>query len=436
LLARGTSKKQTDARDNSATRGFAFTIHRHHTTFYRCALPRVSHLVIAQRLVVTPFFSFAPALISICKILQSQRQTTNRSRPICFDLETQGEILFLASPHNHAAARLLARDQSCTDAVESFSTSTTPEKQQRRQNIQTTSSSQSKMSTHFRPRPAAPPPTSPTRPSTSHSTIRAVTPSPPTSPQRRQSEPFSSPDLSKFRSYVLSAEANGGFSNTPVETGGEEVKLHGRGGGLASGRTSPAKASGRTSPSKNAISRRLIGGLALENRRARNSKASNSNSNSTSSEDEEAAHPSPPLTPTPMTREQKRSAYTPLGFHHPRASQPTQPSLPPMSPLTPFTPLTPGPRISPTDRVSISATSNITALSQATAASKHSVFSTPGRDELERKKALVEEDEGPFGRVKSMVDLEGERRRVRSGKVGEGELKKERGCGLERCVVM
>jgi hypothetical protein len=107
-----------------------------------------------------------------------------------------------------------------------------------------------------------------------------------------------------------------------------------------------------------------------------------------------------------------------------------------MSPLTPFTPLTPGPRISPTDRVSISATSNITALSQATAASKHSVFSTPGRDELERKKALVEEDEGPFGRVKSMVDLEGERRRVRSGKVGEGELKKERGCGLERCVVM
>jgi hypothetical protein len=48
----------------------------------------------------------------------------------------------------------------------------------------------------------------------------------------------------------------------------------------------------------------------------------------------------------------------------------------------------------------------------------------------------VEEDEGPFGRVKSMVDLEGERRRVRSGKVGEGELKKERGCGLERCVVM
>jgi hypothetical protein len=25
---------------------------------------------------------------------------------------------------------------------------------------------------------------------------------------------------------------------------------------------------------------------------------------------------------------------------------------------------------------------------------------------------------------------------VRSGKVGEGELKKERGCGLERCVVM
>jgi hypothetical protein len=55
---------------------------------------------------------------------------------------------------------------------------------------------------------------------------------------------------------------------------------------------------------------------------------------------------------------------------------------------------------------------------------------------LERKKALVEEDEGPFGRVTSVEGLEGERRRVGSGKVGEGELKKERGCGMGRCVVM
>jgi hypothetical protein len=282
-------------------------------------------------------------------------------------------------------------------------------------------STTSKMSTHFRPRPSAPPPLSPTRPSTSHSTIRAVTPSPPNSLPRRKSDPLNSPDLSKFRSYVLSAETDSGFSNTPTEAG---VQLHGRGGGLASGRTSPTKASGLTSPAKsnmNAISRRSVGANDLEARRAR----LQNDEDSVEDEDEE-----PPLTPTPMTREQKRSAYTPLGFHTPRPPQSLKPHLQPFAPLSPgqgprvSSPLSPGPRIS------------VSATSALSATSKHSIFSTPGRDELERKKALVEDDEGPFARVRSVGDLEGERRRVSSGIVGEREGKRGVGCGGGRCVVM
>lgn len=86
------------------------------------------------------------------------------------------------------------------------------------------------------------------------------------------------------------------------------------------------------------------------------------------------------------------------------------------------------------NRISVSGASNITALSTA---SKNSIFSTPGRDEMERKKALVEIDEGPFARVQSMMDLDVERRRV-SGKEERPEEEKSRkgvfvGCG---CVVM
>jgi hypothetical protein len=94
--------------------------------------------------------------------------------------------------------------------------------------------------------------------------------------------------------------------------------------------------------------------------------------------------------------------------------------------------------------ISISATSNV---SGGTATSKKSIFSTPGRDELERKKALVEADEGPFARVASVADLNASRR-VISGEVGNeresvrermGKKVEEKGgriCGMGACNVM
>jgi hypothetical protein len=69
-------------------------------------------------------------------------------------------------------------------------------------------------------------------------------------------------------------------------------------------------------------------------------------------------------------------------------------------------------------------------------ASRHTVFSTPGRDEMERKKPIVEEDEGPFARAKSVKELEVDRRVVSGGTtdgVEKGDGK--RLCGM-RCAVM
>lgn len=84
--------------------------------------------------------------------------------------------------------------------------------------------------------------------------------------------------------------------------------------------------------------------------------------------------------------------------------------------------------------------SRVSATSNGTVASRKSIFSTPGRDELERKKALVEADEGPFARAVSMQELN-HARRVISGEVGRGggqpegesETKERRLCG---CNVM
>lgn len=72
--------------------------------------------------------------------------------------------------------------------------------------------------------------------------------------------------------------------------------------------------------------------------------------------------------------------------------------------------------------------------SGASVASKHSIFSTPGRDEMERKKPIVEEDEGPFANARSVQDLEQTRRRVSEG-TRDGEKGERRVCGM-RCVVM
>jgi hypothetical protein len=74
--------------------------------------------------------------------------------------------------------------------------------------------------------------------------------------------------------------------------------------------------------------------------------------------------------------------------------------------------------------------------SGASVASKHSIFSTPGRDEMERKKPIVEEDEGPFAKATSMQDLEQRRKRVSEGTKESGEEeRKRRLCGMQ-CAVM
>jgi hypothetical protein len=97
--------------------------------------------------------------------------------------------------------------------------------------------------------------------------------------------------------------------------------------------------------------------------------------------------------------------------------------------------------------ISISATSATSNISGGTATSRRSIFSTPGRDELERKKALVEVDEGPFARVVSVADLNASRRviseaseggvRERMGKKVDEGKEKSRGCGMGTgCVVM
>ncbi|EOA90100.1 hypothetical protein ACJQWK_07861 [Exserohilum turcicum] len=72
---------------------------------------------------------------------------------------------------------------------------------------------------------------------------------------------------------------------------------------------------------------------------------------------------------------------------------------------------------SPHDLGRHTSSSRISSASAGTSVSRRSVFSTPGRDELERKKALVEADDGPFGTVASMADLE-ERRRGIGSRVG------------------
>ncbi|EUC45363.1 hypothetical protein COCMIDRAFT_26478 [Bipolaris oryzae ATCC 44560] len=109
--------------------------------------------------------------------------------------------------------------------------------------------------------------------------------------------------------------------------------------------------------------------------------------------------------------------------------QPNQPSAPVPAIKRARAP-GPAPTI-PLPRKPLSATSNI---SIHTARSHRSVFSTLGRDELERKKAVVEEDEGPFGAVGSVAELDGARRSVSSGKDGgeKGGMCGGKGC----CGVM
>ncbi len=74
--------------------------------------------------------------------------------------------------------------------------------------------------------------------------------------------------------------------------------------------------------------------------------------------------------------------------------------------------------------------------SNTSVASRHSIFSTPGRDEMERKKPIIEEDEGPFAKATNMRDLEQRRRTVSEAtRESGGNEGRKRLCGL-RCVIM
>lgn len=192
-----------------------------------------------------------------------------------------------------------------------------------------------------------------------------------------------------------------------------------------------------------------------------------------------------PDTPTPVSRSQQRTAYVPLGAPasffkreekgvlerlHARAQHPTEifgtmaangptplapqnPSLAvksdtpssrhpaysvPSFPISPqainkAVPRKPIPLPGPDKHVRVSAQSN---LSGGTVASKRSIFNTPGRDELERKKALVEPDEGPFARATTVADLRERRRRISEGTVEEKKKGKICGLGCSYCNVM
>ncbi|KAF2029353.1 hypothetical protein EK21DRAFT_113080 [Setomelanomma holmii] len=340
------------------------------------------------------------------------------------------------------------------------------------------------MSTHFRPLPprTTPTPSSPVRPSTAHSTIRAVTPSPPASANEacRPTFPLSRPksehalgsaELATYLRYVVNAE-NDGFGPSPegAMSGGTGLKR----GGAMSGRSSPVKRRSRDrsrsrSPTKRTRVFSTPPGLAAYAKAPERSGADSQEQDvvitthgnavdgaiqEAKADEEEDDDDECPDTPTPMTHEQKRQAYTPLGALRPLRSPPTAPPSHPDSTIpphttTPIPPLSgaqhqaqPAPQLQsshprkptpnhPANRMSISAWSKGSALS---AASKHSIFSTPGRDELERKKALVEVDGGPFARVQSMMDLDEERRRISSG---GGTEKGKSGFGIKcGCVIM
>jgi hypothetical protein len=63
--------------------------------------------------------------------------------------------------------------------------------------------------------------------------------------------------------------------------------------------------------------------------------------------------------------------------------------------------------------------SEVSHFSGGTVSSKRSVFSTPGRDELERKMALIHDDDGPFANAVSMADLDERRRVVSEQRAGD-----------------
>lgn len=267
--------------------------------------------------------------------------------------------------------------------------------------------------------------------------------------------------------------------DTPTDTLVYMYSPHVHRGGALSGRSSPVKSRSRShSPIKRPRSTPML--LMLRQKYISQSQAETGTKQTQHiddrageevEEDDDAA-PSCPETPTPMIRAQRLQAYTPLGAppkYHDRRSKSEagvhsvhatslldrqehlrydaarthvnfsernfKPLLRDMVSAARirehYTPAqTDVPTIESNRHVSMSAHSNV---SGGTVTSQRSVFSTPGRDELERKKAMVEPDEGPFGRAVSVQDL-AQRRRIIIGEVGDdeqrGKAKKGRSCGV------
>ncbi|CAO2653170.1 Nn.00g025810.m01.CDS01 [Neocucurbitaria sp. VM-36] len=354
------------------------------------------------------------------------------------------------------------------------------------------------MSTHFRPRPPAATPSSPVRPSTARSTVRAVTPSPPDSLNKASNLQFPSKDMyEKTKSEGFLHVQNGGLGGSRRQDNGEEAdfttyflgaaEVPGSSlqrGGIASERYPPVKARSRArSPKKRPSSMPtellLHRDLSIQDQKLQEEPRHHDEPGEKEDmerNDDLEGNADWPDTPTPVSRSQQRAAYMSLGAPLPLFTHESKPDLenphvrfcpvnsitttrqtsapPPSTQLTPPFPLPQQQRYSahltahlplhqpvpqkccspndPSRHISLSAQSNV---SGGTAVSKRSIFSIPGRDELERKKALVEADEGPFARAVSVQDLQARRRRISEGKgVGkEGEGMGERtrrGCGI------
>ncbi|KAF2621257.1 hypothetical protein BU25DRAFT_463860 [Macroventuria anomochaeta] len=348
--------------------------------------------------------------------------------------------------------------------------------------------------THIRPRTA---PASPERPGTAYSTrstIRQVEPSPDslsdalalgfahggTPAPGTSFEPFS---LFNPGQDGKTEHDEHGMHHSSIEPTAPVVAL--RRGGTPSGRSSPRK-SRSCSPQKSRSAsprKQLVRTPTLPVHQ----ESSSSACSAVSSEKWEA-----PDTPSPIPHEQQREAYAPLQVRrpfaesnsegepvaghdtHPRIAdymrkmmqqqqgarskpgeinrsqvevpEPVKRVVGPPAPhivqamvqpdnpsqtLSPFFAAQRQAQKEPARHISVSRRSEA---SGASVASKHSIFSTPGRDEMERKKPIVEEDEGPFATATSMQDLEQRRRRVSEGsKDGDGIGK--RVCGM-KCVVM
>ncbi|KAF2850167.1 hypothetical protein T440DRAFT_115861 [Plenodomus tracheiphilus IPT5] len=376
-----------------------------------------------------------------------------------------------------------------------------------------------KGATQFQSQPAPAVPVSPARPSTARSTIRAIPPSPPISiddalrleladdPARPYSDLLPGSPRARFNEdqaekervkslakYMANSEDDYGYKGSSFGSPGTVLRR-----GEAVSRHSPAAKTRSRSHSPQEKPFRSPAMTSHQAPVAQEQPAADSLWYSTTEDDideeDDSCERNFPETPTPMSREQRSQAYTPLGTPPPLFAmkreqsqhsndavhktpspkgQPTHAlhhkhTLPHPSPsernfkphlrdmvsaarnrehcpaaideqTTP--PVKTPPVQHPKRHASSSARSTI---SGGTAESRRSVFSTPGRDELERKKALVEIDEGPFARAVSVQDLDARRRQV-SGKSDESEERGERGggkrmwrkgCGMgEKCCVM